>query len=327
MSAKPVASLSLDLDNKWSYMKVRGDERWQTFPTYLPVVVPRILDVLAKRDLRITFFIVGQDAARAENRKALAMIAAAGHEIANHSFHHEPWLHLYQPEQLEAEIAQAEAAIKDATGRRTLGFRGPGYSYSPTLLRILAQRGYEYDCSTFPTYLGPLARLYYFMTSGISGKERKQRDLLFGSWRNGLLPLKPYLWKGLERNLIEIPVTTMPLFKVPIHPSYILYLSRFSPALGMAYYRLGIGLARLTGVQPSILLHPLDFLGSDDGLDELKFFPAMDMPGANKVAIVDRMIELLADDFRVLTMSGHAREAMSAGPLPAAQLAEGPGAD
>lgn len=324
MSRKPVASLSLDLDNKWSYMKVRGDERWKDFPTYLPVVVPRILEVLARRNLRITFFIVGQDAVRPENREALAMIAAAGHEIANHSFHHEPWLHLYEPERLEAEIAQAEEAIREATGRRTAGFRGPGYSYSPQLLRILARRGYEYDCSTFPTYLGPLARLYYFMTSGISGQERKQRDLLFGSWKNGLLPLEPYLWKGLDRDLLEIPVTTMPLFKVPIHPSYILYLSRFSPVLGMAYYRLGLGLAKLTGVQPSILLHPLDFLGSDDGLDELKFFPAMDMTAAAKVAIVDRMIGLLDSGFRVLTMSGHAREATSTAPLPAAQWVEGP---
>ncbi len=29
---KPIASLSLDLDNKWSYMKTHGDAGWESFP-------------------------------------------------------------------------------------------------------------------------------------------------------------------------------------------------------------------------------------------------------------------------------------------------------
>ena len=51
MSAKPIASLSLDLDNKWSYLKTHGDPGWQSFPTYLPLVVPRILRFFEERDL------------------------------------------------------------------------------------------------------------------------------------------------------------------------------------------------------------------------------------------------------------------------------------
>ena len=48
---KPVASLSLDLDNKWSYMKTHGDSGWDTYPSYLDVVVPRVLAFLKERDL------------------------------------------------------------------------------------------------------------------------------------------------------------------------------------------------------------------------------------------------------------------------------------
>src|SRR3982750_647036 len=92
---KNIASLSLDLDNKWSYMKTHGDAGWETYPSYLDVVVPRALQFLKERGLSITFFIVGQDAALQVNREAIASIAAAGHEIGNHSFSHEPWLHLY----------------------------------------------------------------------------------------------------------------------------------------------------------------------------------------------------------------------------------------
>src|SRR5437660_7036359 len=89
---RPLASLSLDLDNKWSYMKTHGDSGWETYPSYLDVVVPRVLTFLKERDLKITFFIVGQDAALEKNLDAIASIAAAGHEIGNHSFNHEPWL-------------------------------------------------------------------------------------------------------------------------------------------------------------------------------------------------------------------------------------------
>src|SRR3954447_2743061 len=92
---KPIASLSLDLDNKWSYLKTHGDRGWESYPSYLDVVVPRFLGMLKELGLRITVFVVGQDAACTSNRDALSAISASGHGIGNHSFHHEPWLHLY----------------------------------------------------------------------------------------------------------------------------------------------------------------------------------------------------------------------------------------
>lgn len=60
---KPIASLSLDLDNQWSYMKTHGDEGWEMFPSYLDILIPRVLKFLDERHLKITFFVVGQDAA------------------------------------------------------------------------------------------------------------------------------------------------------------------------------------------------------------------------------------------------------------------------
>ena len=78
---KPIASLSLDLDNKWSYMKTHGDAGWESLPSYLDACVPRVLEFLRERDLKITFFVVGQDAALDKNREAIGQISAAGHEI------------------------------------------------------------------------------------------------------------------------------------------------------------------------------------------------------------------------------------------------------
>src|SRR2546421_12734607 len=106
-----IASLSLDLDNKWSYMKTHGDTGWDAYPTYLPLVVPRVLAILKRLGLRITFFIVGQDAVREENRNALRSLVEAGHEIGNHSLKHEPWLHLYSETEIEDELPRAQDAI------------------------------------------------------------------------------------------------------------------------------------------------------------------------------------------------------------------------
>ena len=47
MSPRPVASISLDLDNQWSYMKTHGDPGWESFPSYLDAFVPLAASAIA----------------------------------------------------------------------------------------------------------------------------------------------------------------------------------------------------------------------------------------------------------------------------------------
>ncbi len=310
-----MASLSLDLDNKWSYLKTHGEEGWRGFPSYLHVVVPRVLRFLRERSLKITFFVVGQDAALPQHAELLRSIALAGHEIGNHSFHHEPWLHLYSDVEIEREITVAETALERATGQRPIGFRGPGYSLSEATLEVLARRGYLYDASTFPTFLGPLARMYYFMTARLSREEKTQRAGLFGRFTAGFRPLRPYQWRTRAGMLTEIPVTTMPILKTPIHASYVLYLATFSRRLALAYFRLALMMCRLTGTAPSLLLHPLDFLGCDDEAD-LSFFPGMRMAHPSKLELVGEVLRLLAANFEIVPLVRQAQSTALAGRLP-----------
>lgn len=307
MKEKPICSLSLDLDNQWSYMKTHGDAGWESFPTYLDVVVPRFLEVMEDLEARMTVFVVGQDAALEKNHGALRLIPEAGHEVGNHSFHHEPWLHLYSDDEVREEITRAEEAIEGATGCRPRTWRGPGFSFSRTVLEVLSERGYVCDGSTFPTFLGPLARAYYFMKSGLGKEDRETRDRLFGKFSEGFRPLKPFFWDLGEdhRPLLEIPVTTMPVVKAPFHLSYLLYLATFSPALAKAYLWKALALCRIAGVEPSFLLHPLDFLGADD-VPELGFFPAMNRGGAWKVEQARGFLGMLAARFEIVTMEAHA---------------------
>jgi hypothetical protein len=243
------------------------------------------------------------------------MIPAAGHEVGNHSFNHEPWLHLYSRGDLHRELAQTEEVLARVTGKVPRGFRGPGYSKSPALLDVLAERGYLYDASTLPTFLGPLARAYYLATAKLTPEERETRKKLFGTFRDGLRPLNPYVWELYEgRRLLEIPVTTLPLFRVPIHFSYLLFLSRFSELAARTYFREALRWCRWSGTQPSLLFHPLDFLGGDD-VSELAFFPAMDVGGKKKVEFLHWAMELILTEFEVVTMAEHARR-MENRPLP-----------
>jgi hypothetical protein len=301
-----LASISLDLDNKWSYLKTHGDAGWDQYPTYLPTLVPSVLDLLERVGLKITFFVVGQDATRQENQPALRRIADAGHEIGNHSFHHEPWLHLYTPQQLVEEFERSEQAIHTATGYRTIGFRGPGFSYSDQVIKLLAERGYQYDASTFPTFLGPVARAYYFFSSSLSRAERAQRKQLFGSFTAGFQPLRPYRWPTQPTPILEIPVTTMPWFKVPIHLSYVMYLATYSRLLAENYFRNSMRFCWLNRIQPSLLLHPLDFMGCEDD-SQLAFFPGMSIRGTYKREIAEKLLSWMNDSFECLTMAEHAK--------------------
>ena len=302
---KPRASLSLDADNQWSYMKIHGDDGWESFPSYLDALVPRALELLARHGVRITFFVVGQDAALPENRESLASLATAGHEIGNHSFRHEPWLHRYSDAELDEELARAEEAIESATGKHPVGFRGPGYSLSATTLRVLVRRGYAYDASTLPTYIGPLARAYYFRTAELTPEQRTERELLYGTWSDGRRAVRPYRWLVDDRTLIELPVTTLPALKVPIHVSYLLMLSEYSPAAARRYFDAALRWCRATGVGPSILLHPLDLLSGDD-VKALAFFPGMSIPVDEKLARVDSYLDLLQRHFDVGPVGEHA---------------------
>ena len=301
------ASISLDLDNQWSYMKTHGDAGWEKLPSYLDTFIPHVLDLLEEVKTKITFFIVGQDAALQRNRAALREITRKGHEVGNHSFNHEVWMHRDTTDQIRREILQAHRKIIEATGQQPIGFRGPGFTWSPRLLKVLADIGYVYDASSLPTYLGPVARMYFFGTANLNNDQKNKRAHIYGDLKDGLRPIKPYYWHlGPHKKMLEIPVTTIPFIKSPFHLSYLIYLSRFSDLLMRLYLMTAIGLCKLTSTQPSFLLHPLDMI-SGDSIKELSFFPGMDLSTHRKVRIFKKVIRLLSKHFKLVTMEKHAR--------------------
>ena len=68
----------------------------------------------------------------------------------------------------------------------------------------------------------------------------------------------------------------------------------------------------MTGTSPSILLHPLDFMGCED-CPELAFFPGMDLGRERKMTIMADMFDILAARHELITMAEHARRAAASG--------------
>ncbi len=302
---KPLASISLDLDNQWSYMKTHGDKGWESFPSYFDKFIPDFLQILESFRLKITFFVIGQDAALEKNRIFLKLIASSGHEIANHSFNHDPFIQLYNKDELTEEIVKAENAIVEATGIKPVGFRGPGFSWGKDLFEVLLNNGYIYDASTFPTFLGPLARKFYFASAKLTPDEKEKLKNLYGGFSEGFRSINPYFWQVNGKKIREIPVSTFPVLKFPVHLSYLLYLAKYSEKLMFFYLNSAIKMAKLTKTEMSFLLHPTDILGGDV-VPELSFFPGMELSTLQKKEIFAKILRILNSNFTLVPMKDHA---------------------
>jgi len=306
LANKLTLSISLDLDNTWSYLKIRGDSTWKEFPSHFPISFPIILDFLQSHQLKITFFIVGQDAEMQVDRVWFEKLKPSGHDVGNHSFHHEPWMQQQSEGIIFDEINKAHMAIVQASGLVPIGFRGPGFSHSLGMLDAVKKMGYLYDTSLLATTLGPIARLYYrFWAGKYEPAESEKRNVLFGSFSNAFFPNSPFFWKTSHGNLLEVPVTTMPFFRTPIHVSYLIWLSQFSKTAARCYLKMCINFCKMCKLSPSLLLHPPDFLGADD-LPALSFFPGMNLTRDYKLTFVGEVIQELKNHFNIITLNEQA---------------------
>ncbi|KPK33757.1 MAG: hypothetical protein AMK70_09180 [Nitrospira bacterium SG8_35_1] len=301
---KPLASISLDLDNKWSYLKTRGDRAWESYPSYFDRFIPYVTDILDRNDLKITFFIVGKDASIQSNHEYLKLLTEKGHEVGNHAFSHDPAIESSEKQDIKNEILVAEEHIFSATNQRPVGFRSPGFSWSKSLLEVLSECNYKYDASLFPTYIAPLARFYFFLNADLSRDEKKKLRRLYGSFFEGFRSSKPYCWKiESGKKLYEVPVTTFPIIKTPIHFTYLLYLSK-SEKLMYSYLKGALALCSRFGTGLSFLLHPTDLLDLEQ-VPEMSYFPGMDIHRSRKLEIFNNVVKMISEKFKPVTMGTH----------------------
>ena len=159
-----------------------------------------ILDTLAEYHARSTFFVVGQIATT--HPQLVRDIAEAGHEVACHSWDHQS-VHRFSPDQFRLDVRRAKSELEQACGRPVVGYRAPTFSITRETawaVDVLVEEGMRYDSSVFPV----------------------RHD------RYGIpdAPRVPFLAKGTERSLLELPPVTYAVF------------GRNLPAAGGGYFRL-----------------------------------------------------------------------------------------
>lgn len=106
--------------------------------------MPRILDLLARRDLRATFFCPGYTAERYPD--LLRRVRDAGHEIAHHGYLHEAVTGL-TPQQEGGMLDRGLEALERVTGERPVGYRAPMWETTYATPGLLLDRGFLYDSS------------------------------------------------------------------------------------------------------------------------------------------------------------------------------------
>lgn len=163
---------------------IRTDE-WDLYPLRVGDNTRRILDILEEYNIKATFFVLGWVAERLPG--LTKEIHRRGHEIACHGYGHE-LIYDIGPERFRTDIRRAKILLEEQCGIQVNGYRAPSYSItgrSLWALDILAEEGFTYDSSIFPVYHD---------TYGVPDA-----------------PRFPYRINGSVGNIIEFPLTTLPL--------------------------------------------------------------------------------------------------------------------
>jgi len=99
---------------------------------------PRLLDVLARHEVKATFFLIGRFVK--EKPQIARRIAEAGHDIGNHTYTH-PWLLAAPLERVRRELRDCEQALDDAVGEHSNFFRPPHGARRPAVLKAVREEG------------------------------------------------------------------------------------------------------------------------------------------------------------------------------------------
>jgi peptidoglycan-N-acetylglucosamine deacetylase len=103
-----------------------------------PVYTPQILQILRRYGVTASFSMIGLNAAAYP--QVAREVAAAGHMIVNHTWHHYNLGYL-PPVAVQDEISRATDMIHATTGERPSMFRAPYGVWPPTVFRYCAQEG------------------------------------------------------------------------------------------------------------------------------------------------------------------------------------------
>ena len=111
---------------------------------YDMVVIPRLVALMKKYDIKGTFFTPGHTIDTSP--EAVMPYVEAGHELAHHGWTHRLPVTMERAEE-EEEIVRGNESIKRICGKLARGYRSPAWDLSPNSIELLLKHGIKYDSS------------------------------------------------------------------------------------------------------------------------------------------------------------------------------------
>jgi peptidoglycan/xylan/chitin deacetylase (PgdA/CDA1 family) len=282
--SRPVAVVSVDVDPVDLHLVGYGVTGLPPDPRVYEHALPRLLEVFERCGVRATLFTVGRDAAARSD--VIRAAAAAGHEIASHTWSHPIGFASLPPERQVSELAESRAALEAASGGRVVGFRAPNFDMNANAAARLLEAGYRYDASAYPSPMLFPARAVLALKSADPLGVIAMRPWPF-TWRR-----MPYDWRVRGGVLREFPVAMTPFLRMPVYHTLRYYSDdrRFLSQLGVFERR---------GELLCYVLHGVDALGLvEDRVDpRLGKHPGMDRTLAFKLALLERTMRAIAERF------------------------------
>lgn len=273
---------------------------------YAPVVytkaVPRMLQLLSDENVKATFFIIANKVKDKSVRDAIKEMSSEGHEIANHSLDHEHYLHR-DYNATEEDLRKSTALLEDIISKQIVGFRGPSLTFNKYTPELLKKYGYTYDSSIHPT---PLFLGEWIYLSLFSPGKRNKPDFFF--LRHAINRLAPYpvsrnsLFKKDKKGyIIEFPISTTPVFRLPYYPTFHFMVKFTEPLLRHLYFN---------GRRIVFLAHGLDFLNiyEDDLAPGFKAHPGLCMRIEQKIVYFKKIIANAKKNHGVCTLARQREE-------------------
>ena len=151
---KPLLNaISVDVEDYFhasAFDRVVPRASWDEYESRVEANTHRLLDLFDEQNVRGTFFVLGWVAKKFPS--LVKDIAARGHELASHGFHHQ-LVYMLTPQQFRDDVRSAKGVIEQAAGVRVRGYRAPSFSIirsSLWALDVLIEEGHTYDASVFP---------------------------------------------------------------------------------------------------------------------------------------------------------------------------------
>lgn len=154
-SHQSINALSVDVEDYYqveAFTDVVRREDWPNWESRVVRNTQLLLETFARHNVRGTFFILGYVAEK--HPEIVRKIAAAGHEVACHSYYHQ-LVYTQTPDEFRQDLRNAKQRLEDLIGEAVVGYRAPSYSITAQslwALDILIEEGFAYDSSIFPVH-------------------------------------------------------------------------------------------------------------------------------------------------------------------------------